>query len=640
MALELIVGPPNSGRSGEVLRSLRGAPGPRAASRSFRPATTSRDSSATSAPGAHPALGRDDQDLRRRLLRHRDAAARSRRRRASPRPSGSRWCGPRSAQRTCGSSAAHRARPGFAPALDSLIAELQAALVSPADPRCEPPRRRQATQSLELELAALYEEYESLRDGAGMSDAGSVAAAGDEGASRRPGRLGRASGPHLRIRRPHGVQLELVLDPRRALRGHPRRELRGPRGAGRAGPPASTRLREEGAAAERAPELQRGYTTSASLGPPRRIPVRGRARHRRARRWDTLHRGRRRAGRSRGGRNRDRAPDLGGHRPGRDRRRPAKPLADGPLFASVFRGLGIPVTLEAQLPARPAPPSAARSWRSAGRPARAGEPTDLLAHLRADTASHPGKADWAERARGPRRYRERRAISRSAGKTRCRRISRGSARRRSGVDAGPSRGRGGTARRRVRSTARRAPLAGERSRGVPLDRSSCGQRVTAAELLEELAAVASLPGCAAPTLPTRPRRSSRRACARGSARPRDGYASSARTAPARRGAGTSSCCAMQEGVFPGRGALDPLLGEESRKRLGIPPLRRREQDQEERYLFHVCVSRPTETLTLSWRSCDDEGHPAAALAVRRRGDRPARRGRRRRSSRRSPRSAA
>ena len=52
---------------------------------------------------------------------------------------------------------------------------------------------------------------------------------------------------------------------------------------------------------------------------------------------------------------------------------------------------------------------------------------------------------------------------------------------------------------------------------------------------------------------------------------------------------------MQEGVVSRAAAsTDPLLGEESRKRLGIPALRRREQDQEERYLFHVCVSRPTE----------------------------------------------
>ena len=68
---------------------------------------------------------------------------------------------------------------------------------------------------------------------------------------------------------------------------------------------------------------------------------------------------------------------------------------------------------------------------------------------------------------------------------------------------------------------------------------------------------------------------------------------------------------MQEGVFPGRGAIDPLLGEESRARLGISALRRQEQSDEERYLFHVCASRPVDRLYLSWRSSDEDGHPAA-----------------------------
>ncbi len=37
----------------------------------------------------------------------------------------------------------------------------------------------------------------------------------------------------------------------------------------------------------------------------------------------------------------------------------------------------------------------------------------------------------------------------------------------------------------------------------------------------------------------------------------------------------------------------------------------RRQVDEERYLFHACVSRPTERLYLSWQSCDEEGGRAA-----------------------------
>src|SRR5207247_9062847 len=70
------------------------------------------------------------------------------------------------------------------------------------------------------------------------------------------------------------------------------------------------------------------------------------------------------------------------------------------------------------------------------------------------------------------------------------------------------------------------------------------------------------------------------------------------------------CASLQEGEFPGPGAIDPLLGEERRKALGLSALRRRDPAEEERYLFHACVSRPTERLYLTWRSSDEEGRPA------------------------------
>ena len=157
----------------------------------------------------------------------------------------------------------------------------------------------------------------------------------------------------------------------------------------------------------------------------------------------------------------------------------------------------------------------------------------------------------------------------------------------------------------------KAPLAGERTAGVPLDPIELRAGVAAAELLEELAEVAALPGIAPPDLADAADaiESATVRSWQGSAEGRVRILS-----PYRVRAGRVKhlfCCGLQEGTFPGRGAADPLLGDESRSRLGIPALRRSEQDQEERYLFSVCVSRPTETLTLSWRSSDDEGHPAA-----------------------------
>ena len=69
---------------------------------------------------------------------------------------------------------------------------------------------------------------------------------------------------------------------------------------------------------------------------------------------------------------------------------------------------------------------------------------------------------------------------------------------------------------------------------------------------------------------------------------------------------------------PGPRRRDPLLGEERRAALGIPDLRRRDPAQEERYLFHACVSRPTDRLYLSWRSATrtDARSPARRSSTR------------------------
>ena len=64
-------------------------------------------------------------------------------------------------------------RPGFAPALDALIAELQAALVSAAE--LDLHAEALDDGDYERELAALYGGYEGLRESAGRSDAGSRA---------------------------------------------------------------------------------------------------------------------------------------------------------------------------------------------------------------------------------------------------------------------------------------------------------------------------------------------------------------------------------------------------------------------------------------------------------------------------------
>jgi ATP-dependent helicase/DNAse subunit B len=62
---------------------------------------------------------------------------------------------------------------------------------------------------------------------------------------------------------------------------------------------------------------------------------------------------------------------------------------------------------------------------------------------------------------------------------------------------------------------------------------------------------------------------------------------------------------LQEGEFPTHEPVEPLLPDDRRAGLGLAA--RREPEDEERYLFHACVSRPTRRLYLSWRSSDEDG---------------------------------
>jgi ATP-dependent helicase/DNAse subunit B len=64
-------------------------------------------------------------------------------------------------------------------------------------------------------------------------------------------------------------------------------------------------------------------------------------------------------------------------------------------------------------------------------------------------------------------------------------------------------------------------------------------------------------------------------------------------------------CSMQDGDFPRRDTGGPLLSDDARRALALPE--RKKAEIEDRYLFTVCLSRPKQRLWLSWRSADDEG---------------------------------
>ncbi len=64
---------------------------------------------------------------------------------------------------------------------------------------------------------------------------------------------------------------------------------------------------------------------------------------------------------------------------------------------------------------------------------------------------------------------------------------------------------------------------------------------------------------------------------------------------------------LQDGEFPRGGATgaDPFLSEAQRSSLGLPP--RRQTEAEERYLFHACLALPRRRLFLSHRDSDENG---------------------------------
>jgi PD-(D/E)XK nuclease superfamily protein len=146
---------------------------------------------------------------------------------------------------------------------------------------------------------------------------------------------------------------------------------------------------------------------------------------------------------------------------------------------------------------------------------------------------------------------------------------------------------------------------------VPFEPLEVRAAEAAASTLEELADLERLPGCAPPT-PAEALEALedvRVPLWRGPTDGRVRVLSPYRVRAAR--ARHLFLASLQDGEFPGPEVLDPLLGEERRRRLGIGALTREDPALEERYLFHACVARPTERLWLSWRSSDEEGRPAA-----------------------------
>jgi ATP-dependent helicase/DNAse subunit B len=591
MSLKLIVGPPNSGRTGVVLERFReklnrdpvlvvptvddverfeeelardgGVTGARVGTFKELFALVAR---ATDAPTG-PALSGIQ---RRRLAR--EAISRSRLRLLS----------------------ASARRRGFAVALEELVSELEAAVVDPADLR----ERAGHAGDYEREIAGLYAEFEEVRNDLGLHDDHTLAAAATAELRSRPDAWGGRPVLLYGFDDLTREQLELVLELRRtaevtvALPWEDRAVLTDARGA------LFAELRDiEGVTIERLESTAR-YTAS-----------------------ETLAEVERRFGQGDGG-----APigNDGGiallasagelaevEAVGAEVARllnddvPAgeiavvlrDPRSAGPLYRRVLIRFGIPVAVQADLAAPRTATGAGLLALLRASVAGGGAP-DLLAYLRTPGVANPSKVDWFERRLLRGRLRstdEALAAWQPEGDDGDRGLREVGKLREAGSGAALLQEAGSQGRWIAEAAIRRQGAVAAEDRALELRAGAEIERALAelAELElphspgEVVAAVSELdvPMWRGPT--------------EGRVRVISPYRARARRVA------HMFVCSMQDGDFPRRDTGGPLLSDDSRRALALPE--RKQAEVEDRYLFSVCLSRPKQRLWLSWRNADDEG---------------------------------
>ena len=298
----------------------------------------------------------------------------------------------------------------------------------------------------------------------------------------------------------------------------------------------------------------------------------------------------------------------------RDRDRGPPPrLRPGPSLAEVLGDARDPGRARGVGCRSRTPASAPRSSRSAARPADETAVGALLAHLRSDPVVSPGRGRLGRaadpprrgdhgRARRPRAGRSRPATSPACARrpTRRRACARWRARRASSPRTRTASERRSPARRRRPTTRRRSP------------RSSCVPGWRRPSCSSELADLGELPGCRAGRARRRDR-GARVGLGAALARPRRRARADPEPVPRPRGAGAGAVLRRACRTASSRAPRRPTRcsPRSAAPRSATRDLRRADQADEERYLFHACVSRPTERLYLSWQSCDEDG---AALA--------------------------
>jgi RecB family exonuclease len=491
---------------------------------------------------------------------------------------------------------ASAARPGFAPAFERLLDELQAAGLEPADVEA-------ASATLEgsaylADLATLFAGYAAVRDRLGRGDA--------HGVARRAVELLRDPGGFWD--RPtflYGLddltrnQLELI----RALAGRAEVTFALPYEEGNAALAARAslleKLREIGVEEETATEADPGNTDSPLLFHLERGFGAAKAPRRAADDSLTILRS---AG-ARGEAEAIGAEVAGliaaGESPDGIAIALRDPARRGPQIASVLESYGIATALEAELPVAS---TAVGGTLLALLAAVLGEggAGDLLRFLRGPSGVPPARADWFERALRRRRVRSA-AAALELWEERYERLPHDVARLRE--EAGDDAGLAATAGPLAATMASR-PLRGEGDgpRPGPGDglelRAAAAISAALADLLEAAELAPPAEELAATVAQLRLRVWS------GPVEGRVRIASPYRLRAAR--FDHVFVASLQDGEFPRRGrGGDLFLSEAQRTSLGLEP--RRDVDAEERYLFHACLALPRRRLFLSWRDSDENG---------------------------------
>jgi RecB family exonuclease len=276
------------------------------------------------------------------------------------------------------------------------------------------------------------------------------------------------------------------------------------------------------------------------------------------------------------------------------------PVRRGPLLASVLESYGIAVALEAEVPI---------AGTSVGGTLvalleaefGAGRASDLVRFMHGPSGLPPAQVDWFERAVRRRRLQNATAAL-ELWRERHERLPGDLERVRQAASDGPGElaatvaGLATTMASRPLHSEEDGPMPG---RGDGLELRAGAQIATALGDLAELPSLAPRPEELAATL-----RELRFNAWTGPVEGRVRIASPYRLRASR--FAYAFVASLQDGEFPRRDrGEDPFLSEAQRLTLGLEP--RRDPDAEERYLFHACLALPSRRLFLSYRDSNENG---------------------------------